>query len=280
MEQKTLFKVRDRRNKGWFFVDNEYLNGFGKFLGGNGVAIYIDLCRHSDIDQKCFPSQKTIAEELNLSVNTVKKYLKLFVKFRLIEITKERNMQGKWINNTYWLLDKSEWIKPGATIGYGKPEANNDQAIANQQQNHRQPLPTNNTHKKNTNKNMSDKPTWNLQDKIKQLLGDNRRHLVIIGIWIREMQLKPQNQEQLQSIIRRNLRPAKDLIGYQGGDIIDTIQTLKKTEYLKKITLETITKYIDEIVAAKVKKGPKIIRWEEVKDSQGNIRMKPIYQKT
>jgi len=153
MEQQTLFKVRDKRNKGWFFVDNEYLNGFGNFFGGNGVSIYVDLCRHSDNNQKCFPSEKTIAEELHLTDRTVRKYLKLFEKYHLIEITKERSNQGKWLNNTYWLLDKSEWIKPEEIVSYGKTRGNKRQ---NQRKITTQPEETNNSLtipiKNNTNK--------------------------------------------------------------------------------------------------------------------------------
>ncbi len=121
---QVKFKVRDKRNKGWFFVDNEYLNGYGKVLGGLGIAIYVDLCRHADSDQKCFPSQKLIAKELKMGERTVRKYIKLFERYHIIEITKERSNKGKWLNNTYWLLDKTEWIKPKATITSGLTKGN------------------------------------------------------------------------------------------------------------------------------------------------------------
>ena len=55
------FEVRDRREKGWFYIDNEYLNGFAKHFGAIGTAIYVSLCRHADGEQKCYPSQKLIA---------------------------------------------------------------------------------------------------------------------------------------------------------------------------------------------------------------------------
>ena len=58
-------------------IGNIVYNGYGKFLGGIGVSIYVDLCRHADNNQKCFPSEKTIAEELRLTDRTIRKYLKL-----------------------------------------------------------------------------------------------------------------------------------------------------------------------------------------------------------
>ena len=132
----------------------------------------------------------------------------------------------------------------------------------------------------NNNNNMSDKPTFSLKDEIQKLLTDKRRHIQIIGLWIQEMGLRPENQEQVQSIIHRNVRPAKLLIGYKDEDIIETIKTLKKTDYLQNhFTLETIAKFIDNKVANRKKRGPKIIRWEEVPQPDGTIAMRPIYEK-
>jgi hypothetical protein len=150
MEQQRLFKVRDKRNKGWFWLDNEYLNGYAKIFGAVGTAIYISLCRHSNSEQKCFPSQKLIAEELNIGVRTVRKYLKMFVNWRLVSVQQERK-DGKWLNNIYTLLDKEEWNKPEAPVAYGtrgnripSPEANDDTY-------HRHQLPHKKTNRKNTN---------------------------------------------------------------------------------------------------------------------------------
>jgi len=129
------------------------------------------------------------------------------------------------------------------------------------------------------NNNMSDKPTFSLKEEINKLLTDKRRHIQIIGLWIQEMNLKPENQEQIQSIIHRNVRPANLLKGYKNEDIQETIKVLKRTDYLKgHFGLETISKYIDEIVANKKKQGPKIVKWVEIKSPDGQIKMKPIYQ--
>jgi len=162
--EEELFKVRSKRNKNWFYLDNEYLNGFGKHFGAVCVAIYVSLCRHADSNtQKCYPSQKTIAKELKISERTVRDYIKLLEKHKIIQINKERTNQGKWLNNTYYLLDKTEWVYPEATVSDGQPEANNDKTRGNTRPTQRQPLPTNNTHTNNTHKNnthiRSDKPT-------------------------------------------------------------------------------------------------------------------------
>lgn len=123
MSEIKKFKVRDKRNKGWFFIDNEYLNGYAKIFGAVGTAIYVSLCRHADENnQTCFPSQELIGEELNIGTTTVKKYLKLFQKHRLIDIERHKDEKTKeWLSNIYSLLDRSEWQKHGETITHEKP---------------------------------------------------------------------------------------------------------------------------------------------------------------
>jgi len=72
---------------------------------------------------------------------------------------------------------------------------------------------------------------------------------------------------------------AQTLIGYSDEDIKETIQVLRRTDYLKRFTLETVGKYIDEVVAQKMKQGPKIVKFEEVIKSNGLKVMRAIYEK-
>ena len=106
------FNVRDKRDKGWFYMDNEYLNGFGKRMGAIGIAVYVSLCRHADNNtQKCFPSQKLIAKEIGSSPRTVRRYLTRLEEHNIIKKVKERTKGGKWLNNAYYLLNKSVWVQ-------------------------------------------------------------------------------------------------------------------------------------------------------------------------
>ena len=87
MEQQQLFKGRDKRRKGWFWLDNDYLNGYAQFFGAIGTAIYVSLCRHSNNEtQKCFPAQKLIAKENNIGERTVRQYIKIFEQYHIISI--------------------------------------------------------------------------------------------------------------------------------------------------------------------------------------------------
>jgi len=125
--------------------------------------------------------------------------------------------------------------------------------------------------------NMS-KPSFDLISEIDKLLKDKRRHIQIVGLWIQEKKLNPKNKEQIQSIIQRTVKAAKLLTGYSNEDIKRTIKTLRNTDYIKKFTLETVNKYIDEMISKEKEKGPKILGFKEIKRN-GNIVMRPIYEK-
>lgn len=148
MTQQEIFSGRDKRERGWFWLDNEYLNGYAKYFGPVGTAIYVALCRHSDNKtQKCFPAIITLAEELGTTENTIKKYIKLFEKYKIVSVKREKDSKTKRRKpNVYTLLDKKYWIKPKKpqhkshrqSVPVEKPEATIDES-------RRQPLPNKET---------------------------------------------------------------------------------------------------------------------------------------
>jgi len=105
--------------------------------------------------------------------------------------------------------------------------------------------------------NMSDEPTaFNLEDEIKKLKTDQRRHIQIVGLWFEIKNLNPGNKEQFDSIKKRSMRPAALLKGYSDQDIKDTLEHTKTLNYLTNVGLETILKYIDEVIKSKNKREP------------------------
>jgi hypothetical protein len=163
--QQKLFKIRDKRQKGWFYLDNEYLNGLGKEMGPIGIAVYVSLCRHADQDQKCFPAQQTIAEEIGVGTRTVVNYLGRLEERNVIRKKRERTNDGKWLNNVYYLIDKTEWVYPSARDADGKPSANKDKAKCRKMQSQVHQMHTNNTNKKYTNSNNTNIATQSVAGK-------------------------------------------------------------------------------------------------------------------
>jgi len=280
MEQTQLFKGRDKRKKGWFWMDNEYLNGYAKHFGAVGTAIYVSLCRHADNDtQKCFPAQEQIAEELHITPRTVRRYLKLFEQFHLISIEREKDPRTKkWLNNVYTLLDKSEWATPEEIASYGKPEENNDTSqrkITTEARGHQRPnkeTHINNTHINNTNivgdtsnsgskennTNKEEKP-FSLEEYIKSLIDSPRRDLHIIGIYWQRKRPIVDNKKAAEKELKMLLKAGKELEDFSDERIFETMNYLEDYADFK-WNLYTVRKYITEdlddlIYKAKLKEG-------------------------
>jgi hypothetical protein len=111
------FQIRDNRQKEWFWLDNEYLNGYAKFLGTSCTVVYLSLCRHSDNNtQSCFPSMELIAEENGIHKSTVLRAIKTLEEWGIINVIRRKKEDGKQENNIYYLTKKSCWKeKPSST---------------------------------------------------------------------------------------------------------------------------------------------------------------------
>lgn len=102
-------RIIDNRKKEKFMMDDEYLNGMARLCGWQATIVYVSLCRHANKNQECFPSIKLISEENSVSRPTIIKGIDILEKRNIIKVEKTRSKGGKWLNNTYVLLDKSQW---------------------------------------------------------------------------------------------------------------------------------------------------------------------------
>jgi len=84
----------------WYWIDKAVIQKSAGSIGFSGVAIYNFLASMADENQKCFPSQKYIAERLGCSRATVNRAIKVLEKYRLIFVEK-RNYH----HHVYSLLD-------------------------------------------------------------------------------------------------------------------------------------------------------------------------------
>ena len=84
----------------WYWINKAVIQQYAGNIGFSGVAIYNLLASMADDNQKCFPSQKYIAEHLGCSRATVNRAVKVLEHYRLIFVEK-RNYQ----HHVYSLLD-------------------------------------------------------------------------------------------------------------------------------------------------------------------------------
>lgn len=135
----SSFVVRDLRKKEKFQVDDEYLNGYAKLCGPNATLAYLCLCRHADYHtQTCFPSIEMMAEKVGISPASIKRGITSLVEWRIILKERVRHPENaKWVNNSYTLLDKSEWkSKPQLTQTSGSHSSQSSKPQLTEGQSH------------------------------------------------------------------------------------------------------------------------------------------------
>jgi len=82
------FAVRDQRRSGWFSIDNEIIDDYGRSLGAYGIAVYTVLCRRVKPSSQRVDglSQRDIAAIIGISQDRVRKSLSDLAQLRLIHI--------------------------------------------------------------------------------------------------------------------------------------------------------------------------------------------------
>ncbi len=99
-------KIRDLRGRRFLWVDHVVIDGCLARIGPSAFACYAVLCRHADVEQIAFPSQRTIARKTGLSLNTVKGALRTLVAAGLIRVHREGRIGRE--HSVYSLLDVPE----------------------------------------------------------------------------------------------------------------------------------------------------------------------------
>jgi len=278
-QANNTFEVRDLRQKDKFFLDNDFFNGYVRILGTNALGIYCSLARHADKQQKSFPSQKSIAEELGLSEPTINEWIKVLEYFCIIK----KQRIGKQCTNRYWLLDKKEWRKDFDVIlnelsSQDKVNLNNlssgdikqfkftTKTVLVHNLNSLSSIVTinnsNNKQMKGIAANAADKPKKinslvgkkNNKKKIKEkelrppadLSQDKNIHVRRIGMFAEFQGITFSNAQTQKEFIVRYARPATSLNSYSDERIMKTMIYLQEhAKFIDRFTLETVLKYID-----------------------------------
>lgn len=248
-------------------IPNVIVNGYNAIESG----VYLYIKRKAGEDGEWFESKENTAKKLGISDNYFRKILrKLEVDKRIVCIgtkivktspVKIYRICDIWKENSLQYDVKRE--PPSMRVSYHNIKREPPDKLA-----------TEPPDKLGKNNQYKEKPIILSLDK---LLEAKQRHIQIIGLWAKQMELPLQNEDQIKSLIKRNVKAACLLKGYSDDIIKQTIELLKHTDYLKKFTLETVSKYVDEVNKQQKKDGPKIIRYERIV-REGNVFMKPVYE--
>jgi biotin operon repressor len=88
MSNEHTFEIRDLRNGDWYWIHKAVINDYTSKVGATGIIVYSFLASMTDNNQRCFPSQKYIADKLGYSRATVNRAMKRLEENGLIRIEK------------------------------------------------------------------------------------------------------------------------------------------------------------------------------------------------
>ena len=92
--------VREMNSGEWYWVAKAVIQDFTPKIGGTAMAVYHLLASMADEHQRCFPSQKYIAQKLGCSRATVNQGIKTLAQSKLIYIQKRQRY-----HHVYYLLN-------------------------------------------------------------------------------------------------------------------------------------------------------------------------------
>jgi DNA-binding Lrp family transcriptional regulator len=88
--QNHKIEVRSIEDGNWYWISRKVLEGFASKIGVIGFALYSAYASYAGNRGVAFPSQKTLARMLKVSVKTIIKYNKKLQESGLIKIEKRR----------------------------------------------------------------------------------------------------------------------------------------------------------------------------------------------
>lgn len=101
--QDDVIEVRSKRQQGWFWVENDFVDRLASRVGHDAFAVYICLCRFSDVKtQECYPSISTLQNLLKMGRSKVLEAISSLEENQVIAVDRSRSPGGV---NHYVLLD-------------------------------------------------------------------------------------------------------------------------------------------------------------------------------
>lgn len=94
----------------------------------------------------------------------------------------------------------------------------------------------------------ADEKEFSLKEKLELMEKDTKRHIQIICLYWKFKKFNIDNKEQYQTLIKRDLRSAQNLVGFSNEQIMKVMEWLHN-ENTFKFTLETVLKYMGEDLA-------------------------------
>jgi len=111
---------------------------------------------------------------------------------------------------------------------------------------HERSTTINKNDKNDKNDTIAETAEWNFLKELEKLKNDKRKDLRLIAFYWKTKDWKFENKKQFNSALKRELRPAKDLIGYTGQQVAKAMKHCEQN--YKEWSLETVNKSINRTI--------------------------------
>lgn len=92
MDHKYQNHIRRIDDKNWYWISHSILKQYGRVLKGSGLAVYNVFASYANSkSQTCFPTQKTIAERIGISIRTVNRKVRMLKDLKLVRAKRKRD---------------------------------------------------------------------------------------------------------------------------------------------------------------------------------------------
>ena len=114
MEEKIEYGEGEGSKNGFVMINNNFLDYWSGIIGPGPSVLYMDLLSYCyGKKTHAWPSVKTLAKDLGITKNSVRKYREVLIKFGLIKkMYKRRLPDGNYQTNVYEIVRSEDLPYP------------------------------------------------------------------------------------------------------------------------------------------------------------------------
>lgn len=115
MEEEIKYGEEEGLKNGFVMINNNFLDYWSGIIGPGPSVLYMDLLSYCyGKKTHAWPSVRTLAEDLGITKNSVRKYREVLIKFGLIKkMYKRRLPDGNHQTNVYEIVRSEDLPYPG-----------------------------------------------------------------------------------------------------------------------------------------------------------------------
>ena len=119
MEKEIEYNERKGSENGFVIINNNFLENWSGIIGAGPSILYLDLLSYCyGKKTHAWPSVRTLAEDLGITKNSIRKYREVLIKYGLIKkMYKRKSADGSYQTNVYEIVRSEDLPYPGQKEG-------------------------------------------------------------------------------------------------------------------------------------------------------------------